>query len=173
MRQLGSISMSATAWLAGAATSVVIGLVALSLIGNGFADGPLQPLTPAAATPMSSGTTASDDPFTATHTITPAPKDASVSAPPASTGNTSAATDRSVSSGGGTAVFRCQPGGAYLVAWSPGPGFEADDLVRGPASAARITFEGRQSTYEIVARCSEGVIQPTVRGPFQGEPNDT
>ena len=41
-----SVVVSTAAWTIGALSSVGIGLVALSMIGTGFADRPLQPLAP-------------------------------------------------------------------------------------------------------------------------------
>jgi hypothetical protein len=41
----------------------------------------------------------------------------------------------------GSVMAECQPAGAYLLYWSPDQGFQADDVHRGPAAVARVTFE--------------------------------
>jgi hypothetical protein len=43
----------------------------------------------------------------------------------------------------GTAVAVCQQGLAYLVYVTPYNGFEVDDLFRGPARYASVTFQGQ------------------------------
>jgi hypothetical protein len=57
----------------------------------------------------------------------------------------------------------CQSGLAYLQYWSPNPGYQADDVNRGPAAQARIGFEQLTSEYEVRVTCngSQPVAQVT------------
>lgn len=58
---------------------------------------------------------------------------------------------------GGTVVASCKPGGAYLESWSPAPGFDSDDVHRGPAHVASIEFEGDDMPdYLVTVRCKGG-----------------
>jgi hypothetical protein len=52
----------------------------------------------------------------------------------------SANIERLMTSPDGTAVAACQHGQAYLVYVTPYNGFEADDVVRGPAAVASVIF---------------------------------
>jgi len=59
-----------------------------------------------------------------------------------------------VVSPGGTVMASCQSGLAYLQYWSPSPGYQADDVIRGPAAQARIGFEHLTSEYEVSVTCN-------------------
>src|SRR5439155_12282407 len=48
--------------------------------------------------------------------------------------------DRVLTSTGGTVVARCVDGGAYLVSWSPAQGYRAEEVRRGRAAVARVSF---------------------------------
>jgi len=48
----------------------------------------------------------------------------------------------------------CQSGLAYLQYWSPSPGYEASDVIRGPAAQARIGFEHFTTEYVISVTCN-------------------
>jgi hypothetical protein len=50
----------------------------------------------------------------------------------------------------------CQPGGAYLQYWIPAQGFSADDVIRGPAATARITFQQLTTELTMTVSCSSG-----------------
>jgi hypothetical protein len=76
---------------------------------------------------------------------------ATASATPSSTVLTSA---------GGTVVADCRPAGAYLVSWSPAPGYEIGLVARGPASIAHVAFSTAASSVTMMVSCSTGV--PTV-----------
>lgn len=45
-----------------------------------------------------------------------------------------------LTSSGGTTAASCENGLALLVYWSPAQGFEADDVSKGPARVATVTF---------------------------------
>jgi hypothetical protein len=57
----------------------------------------------------------------------------------------------------GSAEAVCQAGGAYLSYWSPQPGFEIDDVVRGPAAVASVTFQGTSGGIDMNVSCHGGV----------------
>jgi hypothetical protein len=67
--------------------------------------------------------------------------------------------DRTLTSPGGTVVARCMPSGAYLVLWSPAPGFEAGDVLRGPTSVARVSFETTGQEVNLRITCVDLVPQ--------------
>lgn len=48
----------------------------------------------------------------------------------------------------------CQSGLAYLQFWTPGQGYQADDVIRGPAALARVGFEHLQSDFVIAVTCN-------------------
>jgi hypothetical protein len=50
----------------------------------------------------------------------------------------------------------CESGGAYLQFWSPDQGFQADDVVRGPAAVASVVFQNRTSSLVMQVSCSGG-----------------
>jgi serine/threonine-protein kinase len=75
---------------------------------------------------------------------------------------TSTSADGTVlTSPGGEVVAACQATGAYLVSWSPLQGYEADDVSRGPAATARVTFSAGKSRVTMTVRCSAGVPSAT------------
>src|SRR5215469_7712178 len=59
-----------------------------------------------------------------------------------------------VVSPGGSVMASCQAGLAYLQYWSPNPGYQADDVIRGPAARASIGFEHLTSEYQIWVTCN-------------------
>jgi hypothetical protein len=66
-----------------------------------------------------------------------------------------------LTSPGGTVVADCRPGGAYLVSWSPVPGYESGAVIRGPAVTARVTFNSAANSVTMVVSCSTGVPTAT------------
>ena len=112
-----------------------VGLVALSLIGDGTSARSVQPLTPdAVAREVSAASTPSQ----------PSPAGPSPTVPRSAAPQTrpgGAHTDRAVTSPGGTAVARCDAAGAYLLSWSRAQGYRADDVHRGPAAEVWLQFE--------------------------------
>lgn len=57
----------------------------------------------------------------------------------------------------GTAEAACTAAGAYLSYWSPQPGFEADNVVRGPAAVASVVFRGNSGGIKMRVTCQGGV----------------
>ncbi len=153
---------SVVAWTVGAATAIAVGVIALSLIGSGLTAGPIPPLAPNAVTqpaPSSSPTTPAAPATTGAHPPTP-PAPTRTDPPTAS--------DRTVTTHGGTVIARCRPTGAYLVAWSPAPGYRVDDVQRGPAPSAWVTFESRDNEVKVSIACPGGVPEPSITGEGPG-----
>lgn len=61
---------------------------------------------------------------------------------------------------GGTVVADCRSAAAYLVSWSPTPGYEIGLVVRGPVSIAHVAFSSAANSVTMMVSCSAGV--PTV-----------
>ena len=177
------------AWLLGVGAATAGSLLAVSLLGQGIATSTSQQLTAAAvsnALAAEATQTHSDDPA-ATGLPSPVPSatrsyrtrrpaglpeardtaSARVSSSrPASSPSpqatpTASAASTVLSSPGGTVVADCRPGGAYLVSWSPAPGYEADDVFRGPAATARVSFNTTVSSVTMLVSCPAGA--PTAR----------
>ena len=172
------------AWLLGAGTATAGSLLAVSLLGQGIADTTGQQLTTAAVNqalareareasqagqagfqPASAPTPTSRVTRAATpRPATPRPAGASatstapsatVSPDPAPAGGTVPA-GTVLTSHGGTVLAECRPAGAYLVSWSPVPGYEATSVVRGPAVTARLVFESDANTVTMTVTCPDG-----------------
>lgn len=148
------ILVSALAWIGGAGAAVVVAMLALSLIGDGFGTGSGQPLTVDAAGPISPEQSLPPSP-------TPVPRPSSARPSPsarhdAPLARTAVAVTRLLSSSGGTAVARCQGDRVYLVSWSPAQGYRADEVWRGPGRVARVSFESSRREVTIYAGCVTG-----------------
>jgi hypothetical protein len=144
MPRLRTLLITGVAWTIGAVSSVGIGLVALTMIGTGISGAPLSHNAPIPVVGV--------DPSEA-----PAP-----TATPSPTTSAAAGTNGTISTGGGTIIVQCRQSVAYLVAWSPAPGYRPDDVQRGPAALVGVTFEGA-SEFHVSARCVGGSPQPTIR----------
>ena len=184
-----NIFLGITAWLLGAATATAGCLLAVSLLGSGItAGGSGQLLSQDAvhrelaseaaksAPGVTSGPAASVGPEPTLASVTPSPVPSSASPPPdsptaAATGSGGAVADPAPSgsapprtvltSSAGDVVATCQGGGAYLISWSPLQGYEVGDVSRGPAAAARVTFESHADEVIMTVSCSAGVPSAT------------
>jgi hypothetical protein len=112
---------------------------------------------PPQAEPSPSGRSASAEP-TASHRPHPSGS-ASPTPTPAPTHTTQAPTV--LTSQGGSVVAQCLPAGAYLLSWSPTQGYEADQVLRGPAPAAQVKFQSDTNTVTMAVSCSTGVPTAT------------
>jgi hypothetical protein len=177
------------AWLLGVGAATAGSLLAVSLLGQGIAAGPSQQLT-AMAVNRALAAEASDSPGAvpaASSAPTPAPSamrsdhaQASRTTPPQTgvtpsaraSGSRPAASPSAqptaagpastvLTSQGGTVVADCRPSGAYLVSWSPVPGYEAGTVLRGPAVTARVTFNSAANSVTMRVSCSAGVPTAT------------
>ena len=179
--------LGVAAWLVGASAATGGSLLAVSMLGQGMTPGggdeqsvttvnralakeaaeraaamPRHAVAPKAARGGPSRTArrgASLPParLPPAHRGAPAPV-ARHSAPPPSPGATGGTV---LTSQGGTLVASCAGARAYLVSWSPQPGYGSTGVVRGPATSARVTFTGGQLTVTMVVSCDAGVPTAT------------
>ncbi len=164
-RTLASIG----AWTVGAGLAVGVGVLALSLIDAGLAAGGSRPVpvdAPVAVDPSTrpdiSATT--DDP--ASPPAGPSPSASApgaraplASRPPSASPSASPGPPHQLSSSGGTVIARCTGTSAYLVSWSPEPGYRVDDTRRGPAGTAFVVFVNGSQRVTLAVRCVAGVPQ--------------
>jgi hypothetical protein len=174
------------AWLLGAATATAGSLLAISLLGQGITGNSGQLLTQDAVTRALASEAAEAPPSAAARdTDVPAASATAQTAPAASA--TPTATDvpapgqgadttsspsgdgTVLTSAGGEVVASCQAAGAYLISWSPLQGYEADDVNRGPAAAARVTFASTTERVTMVVSCSAGVPSATSHSSWGGD----
>ncbi len=168
------ILFGVAAWLLGAATATAGSLLAISLLGQGITGNSGQLLTQDAVT-RALASEAAEAPPSAAARDTGSPTAPARTAPAASAGASGTdvpATDTTttgsppgdgtvLTSAGGEVVASCQAAGAYLISWSPLQGYAADDVNRGPAAAARVTFESTTQRVTMVVSCSAGVPSAT------------
>jgi hypothetical protein len=159
---LRRISTGLVAWTAGAAASVAVSMLALNVIGG--AGGDAQPPTPQPA--METGqvdatAAASPAPSTAGGTPLPAPASAypsGVATSGPSAGRSAAAgLQRQLSTLAGVVTAQCTGQLAYLVSWSPAPGYRVDTVTRGPASVVQVWFASPSRRQAMAVRCVAGV----------------
>jgi len=171
------------AWLLGVGTATAGSLLAVSLLGQGIADSPGQQLTEAAvnqalAREASQTTTQTalprvrPSPARPARTL-PAPTRSAPAAPTPSAGPRTAVSPSEQASGGtvlmsqgGTILAECGSAGAYLVSWSPAPGYEADDVTRGPAATARVVFESVSYSVTMAVSCPSGTAGAPVASSY-------
>ena len=71
-------------------------------------------------------------------------------------------------SSAGSVTATCDAAGAYLLYWSPSQGFWADDVIRGPAVEASVTFRGSGGALLMRITCTGST--PTARTePVSGD----
>lgn len=156
MKGPGPIATSVIAWTLGAAVSVGVGLLALSLIGVGLTNDSGDHLTqPVGRADLPGPTVPSSQPIAGDPSADP-------SASPMATPTAAVGPNRTIDTSGGTVVARCQPGGAYLVYWSPSPGFRAGVDNRGPAAEARLSFESSTREINVRVTCIGLTVHPSV-----------
>lgn len=151
-----------TLWLVVAGMAIATGTWALSLVGGEINNQTVEPLSNAAINRNLQADRADQADQAGDGLVTVPEVTGPTNAPGAVTYN--------LTTPGGGIVANCQGNLAYLVQWSPAPGYRADfsdeDTVRGPAPVARLKFEADKSSAvaEIIAsvRCPGGVPKVTV-----------
>jgi hypothetical protein len=121
------------------------------------------PTTPPPQTEVTpSGRPASADP-TASHSPHPTGSASATPSPSPSPSPTQSTPPPTVlTSQGGSVVAQCLPGGAYLLSWSPTQGYEAGQVLRGPAPTVQVAFQSYANTVTMVVSCSTGVPTATI-----------
>lgn len=146
--------MRARWWLAVAgwlSTAVVTTVLGVAVVTSGLLEPSDPPLT---------------DADVARELSAPAP---GATPPPATPAPSQAApgVTRVLPTDGGSVVARCAGGQVALESWSPASGYRADDIVRGPAAVASVTFErhGGKGSLElrVTVRCAGGEPTATVQ----------
>jgi hypothetical protein len=128
-------------------------IIAVNELAHGLLSQPAQQLV---------GTKAreSHGPAAAPSSPVPSPSPAATATASAAPVTTAAAPQAAagtfLNSADGSVVASCQPGGAYLQYWSPDQGFNADDVARGPAAVASVTFEGPAGGVVMRVSCQSG-----------------
>ena len=102
--------------------------------------------------------------FTAAPLLTAACSSAAPSTAPASPSAApgAAAGGTLLTSSGGSVVAACGSSGAYLISWSPQQGYLAEDVIRGPAPLARVTFLAGQSGVSMSVSCNASTPSATI-----------
>jgi hypothetical protein len=185
MRVVAGVS----AWLLGVGAATAGSLLAVSLLGQGIATSTSQQLTaaavnnalaaeasdphetdPATSSPSPAPSAARSRQAQTSQILTPETEDTpsarasrsrAASSPSAQATASAAPSPTVLSSQGGTAVADCRTGGAYLVSWSPNPGYESGTVIRGPAATARVTFNSTANSVTMMVSCSTGVPTAT------------
>jgi hypothetical protein len=163
--------IGAGAWLLGAVTATTGSLVAVSALAHGL----LSPQTQ-----LVSGTPAGmdlDAGSSASPTAPgPSPSPSAATLQPSSGPSTMAggairptAPPTLLTSADGSVLASCQSAGAYLANWIPDQGFTADDVTRGPAAVASVTFSNTAGGIVMRVSCSSGTpaahVLPISPGP--------
>jgi serine/threonine-protein kinase len=174
------------AWMLGVGAATAGSLLAVSLLGQGIATSTSQQLTTAAVnralaaeadetpgagpattsgpSPAPSGTRS----FRARESSTMGPQTGDSPSARASTSRSGSSPSAQatadagpastvLTSPGGTVVAECRTGGAYLVSWSPDPGYESGTVIRGPVVTARVTFNSAANSVTMMVSCSAGM----------------
>ena len=166
---LRRVSTGAAAWTVGAVAAVAVSMLALTVIGG--VGGNVQPPAPMPALDGGLSAAAGTDsaPPSASGTATPSPSGlagaqpgsptptASPSAP--AVANPTPGPPRQFTTSGGVVTAQCIGQLAYLVSWSPAPGYRVDDVRRGPAVEAQVTFVMSSTRQEtgLAVGCAAGV----------------
>jgi hypothetical protein len=161
------------AWIVGAVIAAGVGLLALSLIGDGLSTTTGRPLTPdavareASAVPAPPTLSESSPPQVAPLASASSPggtpsKIPAATEPAAPPAPATRPTDRVLTTSGGTAIVRCTGSLAYLVSWSPNQGYGFDNVERGPGDRVRVRFRSDDNKVDLRATCVGGVPEPRI-----------
>jgi hypothetical protein len=159
------IVLAVAAWLVGAGAATGGSLLAVSVLGQGLnpaagAQLSIEGVNRALAKEAAEGTAAMPRRSVSPPAVPATPRSSAArhSAPPPPPGTTGGTL---LTSQGGTLVAGCARARAYLVSWSPQPGFGSSGVVRGPAANAQVTFTNGQLTVTMVVSCTAGVPTAT------------
>jgi len=147
---------AAGAWVLGAAIATTGSIIAVNELAHGLLSQPAQQLVGTEARESQATTAQSSSPAPS---ATPTPTSGVATDPPATPALSAAPQAQPgtfLSSPDGSVVASCEPAGAYLQYWSPDQGFRADDVARGPAAVAKVTFEGSAGGVIMRVSCTSG-----------------
>ena len=139
-------AVAALGWIAAAVLATLIGMGGIRLIGDSLTSTP--------------GGVLDQQEVAKALAAEPSPSLPSVS--PSSPGPSSPSTAQSTGSqrafwsAGGSVVAGCHGGQAYLVSWSPAPGYRVTQQEGGPGEHVEVRFEGSGGRSEIRVTCSGG-----------------
>jgi hypothetical protein len=146
------------AWLLGAGIATTGSTIAVHELAHGLLVSQAQQLGAVATSGALTAGSASPDPTVAPSATTTAPrrhlKRPMVSASAALDSPT--LTGTLLDSGDGSVIATCEAGGAYLLSWIPDQGFWAEDVGRGPAATAKVTFRGPGGGVFVSVTCPAG-----------------
>jgi hypothetical protein len=154
--------IGAGAWALGAVTATTGSMIAVGALAHGLLSPQAQLLAGAPnGADLDVGDSASPTPGAVSASVSPSPSASSaVPAPSPSTVAGGAARQSAaptlLSSADGSVLASCQSGGAYLVYWSPDQGYTADNVTRGPASVASVTFSNTAGGVVMRVSCTSG-----------------
>ena len=151
--------LAVAAWLGAALTAILVGIVAVGLVGTSIIGAPGDVLSQAdveralASAPLPPPTASpSPSPSAAASGSRPSP-------PPSPS---PAAVRREFRVEGGFAVAECRAGLARLVSWSPGRGYGVDEVEQGPDDDVSVVFDGPDDDVELTVTCVDGVPEGSV-----------
>ncbi len=141
--------VAVSGWLAAAATAAGVTLAAVSVFGSGiFGDSTRTMSQDEVVRALASATESAG-----TSSPSPNPDTSEPSAGPSAL----AASDPTVvSSAGGSVIARCTGQDVEVLSWTPGQGFRAEKVERGPAPEARVEFESDDRDVKVELRCVGG-----------------
>jgi hypothetical protein len=183
------ILIAGSAWLLGAVTATGGCLMAVSLLGAGFgvSGNSSQQLNNAAVLKGLAATRPQQSPAPSAtpshaararlvrkhaHAAPPTPSPSPTPTPTPTPAQSSTAAGTPLTSQGGTVVATCESAGAYLLSWSPAPGYAVaqGQVVRGPAAVASVTFDAGSATVTMNVSCSTGTpVSSTSSSPGHDE----
>ncbi len=154
-----------SAWLVGAVTATAGSMIATSELAHGLLGQQTQQLggaTVSADLDSGSGIASTSPAVSSASSAAasqPAAKVRHARRPSAAASSTAGQNPAGtlLESGDGSVMAACQPGGAYLLYWSPDQGFQADDVFRGPAPVTSVTFRGPAASIVMRVSCAAGV----------------
>lgn len=138
-------AVAALGWIAAAVLATLIGMGGIRLIGDSLTSTPggvldQQEVAKALAAEPSPGL----------------PSGLPSVSPPSPSTAQSTGSQRAFSSAGGSVVAGCHGEQAYLVSWSPAPGYRVTQQEGGPGEHVEVRFEGSGGRSEIRVTCSGG-----------------
>ncbi|GAA2760844.1 hypothetical protein GCM10009872_62050 [Actinopolymorpha rutila] len=134
--------LAVVGWLATAAGAATMGTFVVDAASSGILGGANDALSQDQVARALAAATATANPTV--------PSTTSASAP-------GQGTTRALGTPGGSVIARCSDDQATLISWSPAQGYDTDDVWRGPATTARLTFENDRTDVHVQVTCRAGV----------------